>query len=242
MKQAKNRKEAISRLADSLVEDVLQSSAAQLHAEAKEDYGDPGALAAEFDRLIDPLLRAPQNSYARGVSLEGRAVRLEQTNSELKSFIEAIASKLDLVKSLFDVRPTNLRFATASIAFLALVIGGFLIVEKLSSDRPISVSGLSPSKPITSAPGESDSVSSNSYVAIVTQGSEQEVKATFRALQDKAPDLLANRPPIINRDADQNLVYTAGVGPFSTAQEASEFCDKLKRVNLSCRAQKAQNP
>jgi len=241
MTQANKKTEAI---VDSLVEDILQSSEAELLAEVKEDYGHPRALAEEFDRLAGPLTRTSENSYVR---TQISPVKRENTNSRThdsgpsisaQSLVDFFTRQLGV---LLGPGPMNLRLATASLAVLAVVVTSFLVVKNISSDHPISVSGVSRSKPQVSS-SASDSVNSNlgtgSYIAVVSQGSEEEVKANYRVLQERLPGLLANRGPIIKNETTQTSVYFAGVGPFATIEEASAFCDKLKDANVSCRPQK----
>jgi cell division protein FtsN len=59
-------------------------------------------------------------------------------------------------------------------------------------------------------------------------------------LQAKYPNLLGGRAPIIRR-ADlgaKGVYYRAMVGPFASADQATELCSNLKSAGASCLVQK----
>jgi hypothetical protein len=73
-------------------------------------------------------------------------------------------------------------------------------------------------------------------VQLSSQKTEAEAAASFRSLQAKFPDELASRSPIIRR-ADlgaKGVFYRAMVGPFASAQEASQFCASFKAAGGNC--------
>jgi hypothetical protein len=77
-------------------------------------------------------------------------------------------------------------------------------------------------------------------VQVSSQHSEEEAQSSFRALQAKYPDLLGGREPIIRR-ADlgaKGIYFRAMVGPFTSADQASELCSNLKAAGGSCIVQK----
>ena len=77
-------------------------------------------------------------------------------------------------------------------------------------------------------------------VQVSSQRSEDEAQSSFRDLQAKYPDLLGGRTPIIRR-ADlgaKGIYYRAMVGPFASADQATELCSNLKAAGGSCLVQK----
>jgi hypothetical protein len=77
-------------------------------------------------------------------------------------------------------------------------------------------------------------------VQVSSHRSEQEAQSSFRALQAKYPNLLGGREPIIRR-ADlgaKGIYYRAMVGPFDSADQATDLCTNLKAAGGSCLIQK----
>ena len=77
-------------------------------------------------------------------------------------------------------------------------------------------------------------------VQVSSQRSEDEAQSSFRDLQAKYPDLLGGRTPIIRR-ADlgaKGIFFRAMVGPFTSADQATELCSNLKAAGGSCLVQK----
>jgi len=77
-------------------------------------------------------------------------------------------------------------------------------------------------------------------VQVSSQRSEEEAQSSFRDLQAKYPDLLRGRTPIIRR-ADlgaKGIFFRAMVGPFASADQATELCSNLKAAGGSCLVQK----
>jgi cell division septation protein DedD len=77
-------------------------------------------------------------------------------------------------------------------------------------------------------------------VQVSSQRSEAEAQSSFRDLQAKYPDVLGSRTPIIRR-ADlgaKGIYFRAMVGPFTSADQATELCSSLKAAGGSCLVQK----
>jgi cell division septation protein DedD len=77
-------------------------------------------------------------------------------------------------------------------------------------------------------------------VQVSSQHSEAEVQDSFRALQAKYPDVLGGKQPIIRR-ADlgaKGIFFRAMVGPFASADQATDLCSKLKAAGGNCLVQK----
>jgi hypothetical protein len=77
-------------------------------------------------------------------------------------------------------------------------------------------------------------------VQVSSQRSEEEAQSSFRDLQAKYPNVLGGRAPIIRR-ADlgaKGIFFRTMVGPFASADEATELCSNLKAAGGSCLIQK----
>ena len=65
-------------------------------------------------------------------------------------------------------------------------------------------------------------------------------QASYRALQSKFPAVLGSRSPVIKRAdlGDKGVYYRATVGPFTSSDEASQFCGSLKTAGGQCVVQR----
>jgi SPOR domain len=103
--------------------------------------------------------------------------------------------------------------------------------------RPAPV-GKPPATEIASTP---PAASGGGYaVQVSSQRNEEEVQSSFRALQAKYPKLLGGRDPMVRR-ADlgaKGVYYRTMVGPFVSAEQATELCSNLKAAGGSCIIQK----
>ena len=104
-----------------------------------------------------------------------------------------------------------------------------------------------PPKPAAAAPTRvaavppATEVASGAYtVQISSQRSETEAQASFRSLQAKFPSLLSDRQPIIRRAdlGDKGIYFRAMVGPFASADQATQFCGSLKSAGGQCVVQR----
>jgi cell division protein FtsN len=93
--------------------------------------------------------------------------------------------------------------------------------------------------PVQAAPGAG--ASSGGYlVQVSSQRNEADAQASYRALQSKFPAVLGSRSPVIKRAdlGDKGVYYRAMVGPFSSSDEASQFCGSLKTAGGQCVVQR----
>jgi cell division septation protein DedD len=91
--------------------------------------------------------------------------------------------------------------------------------------------------PEPAAPTASAAASSGGYlVQISSQRSENDAQASFKALQGKFPAVLGSRSPVIKRAdlGEKGVYYRAMVGPFASADEATQFCGSLKAAGGQC--------
>jgi hypothetical protein len=73
-------------------------------------------------------------------------------------------------------------------------------------------------------------------VQLSSQKSENEAQAAFKSLQAKFPNELGDRQPIIRRAdlGSKGVFFRTMVGPFASAQEASQFCASYKQAGGQC--------
>ena len=90
--------------------------------------------------------------------------------------------------------------------------------------------------PVAAAPS-----SGNGYmVQVASQKNEADAHASYRTLQGKYSSVLGSRSPVIRRAdlGDKGVYYRAMVGPFGSADEASQFCGNLKTAGGQCVVQR----
>jgi cell division septation protein DedD len=77
-------------------------------------------------------------------------------------------------------------------------------------------------------------------VQLASQKTEPDAQSAYRALQAKYPNILSGRQATIKRVeiADKGTFYRAQVGPFASADQASDFCNSLKAVGGQCIVQR----
>jgi SPOR domain len=117
------------------------------------------------------------------------------------------------------------RTSRRSVLALSLVLAALLMFAAAKSAEA------EPSQPASG---------SEYVVQVSSQRSEEDAQASYKALQSKYPTLLAERAPIIKRadHGGHGVYYRAAVGPFDTAEEASQFCDNLRTAGGFCVIQK----
>jgi len=72
-------------------------------------------------------------------------------------------------------------------------------------------------------------------VQVTSQRSEADAQASFRSLQQQFPSVLGSRQPVIRRaDLGERGTYYRAQIPFSSQNEASEFCTNLKSAGGQC--------
>jgi ATP-dependent protease ClpP protease subunit len=77
-------------------------------------------------------------------------------------------------------------------------------------------------------------------VQVSSQRSEPDALAAYQSLQRKFPSILGGQKPIIHRAdlSEHGIFYRAHVGPFRTAEEASDLCGHLKAAGGMCIVQR----
>ena len=85
-------------------------------------------------------------------------------------------------------------------------------------------------------PPSADGAASGFVVQLSSQKTESEAQSSFRSLQAKFPNELGSRQPIIRRAdlGSKGVFYRTMIGPFASAQEASQFCASYKAAGGQC--------
>ncbi|HET7681201.1 MAG TPA: SPOR domain-containing protein [Xanthobacteraceae bacterium] len=107
---------------------------------------------------------------------------------------------------------------------------------------PPPVAAPAPAAPtrLAAVPPAAEATSGAYTVQISSQRSETEAQASFRSLQAKFPNLLNDRQPIIRRAdlGEKGIYFRAMVGPFTSADQATQFCGSLKSAGGQCVVQR----
>jgi hypothetical protein len=85
-------------------------------------------------------------------------------------------------------------------------------------------------------PPPAETAASGFVVQLSSQKTESEAQSSFRSLQAKFPNELGSRQPIIRRAdlGSKGVFYRTMIGPFASAQEASQFCANYKAAGGQC--------
>jgi len=250
--------DALGRLAEVMVEDILETPRTELLAEVAEDHGDNQALSTNFDRLVRPAVRRAEMRSANVVRAEREKPRSvvspieaigPQQSSAGRTLVSTVIGWLKALqeRALFSgsLFPGNVQVATASLLVVALIASAAFLIAKEFSAKTImeeTASSTSPSRlELTPEPKRSAEsvVSPGTYMVEVGGGqSEEEARTNYRALQMKFPSILEARDPLIRPtervgDGDGRH-YVAAVGPFTTIEQARGLCDELKAAGGQC--------
>jgi hypothetical protein len=93
-----------------------------------------------------------------------------------------------------------------------------------------------PPAPTRTAPEATESAAGGFVVQLSSQKSEAEARSSFHSLQAKFPTELGDLQPIIRRVdlGSKGIFYRTLVGPFASAQDASQFCANYKADGGQC--------
>jgi hypothetical protein len=86
-------------------------------------------------------------------------------------------------------------------------------------------------------PISAESIVEGSFlVAVASQRSESEARTAYSMLRGRFPHVIGKRRPIIMKSdlVGKGMVWRAYVGPFGTADAASQFCGSLKGAGGAC--------
>jgi hypothetical protein len=135
---AKTNQQELDRLADFLVEDIVNTPADELLAEVAEDYGNARALAATFDKVAlrarsgnDRLVTKASPILANGVSGGLPPERRPHLSGRLRAlWQDAIAPVFD---GIFSNRLAVATISSACIASLAFIIAAPTVFEMIQA-------------------------------------------------------------------------------------------------------------
>ena len=236
-------------LADALVEDILATPPEVLLAESAEDYGDPRALAAEFDRIVT------SNASPVGALKAGSDVTVPREPAgdiSQRSADHAGTSRWRVGlerrwQTLLPPRGGRLAAwgapiaAVSLLALVALSVMAALHWENRAGSSEEFMHGLTPAttRP-TAEPADGLSHRGVEYLVLLPeQPSLEAALASYRNLQGRLPALLAGRDPVVRAGAAGDHAYVAGIGPFTKADEAKDFCSELNRTGAACHVAEA---
>jgi cell division protein FtsN len=108
-----------------------------------------------------------------------------------------------------------------------------------AAPEPRRVATLQPPPGAPNAPANA-AASGGYLVQVSSQKSESDAQASYKSLQSRYPAVLGSHVPVIKRAdlGDKGVYYRAMVGPFSTPEEASQFCGNLKTAGGQCVVQR----
>jgi hypothetical protein len=227
-------------LADALVEDILATPPEVLLAESAEDYGDPRALATEFDRIVTSNA-SPMGALKVGSTLSvphvpagGVSQRAADHPSRWRVGFERLWQTL-LPAGGERLTPWGAPLAAVCLlALVALSVMAALHWERRGSSEEF-MHGLTPASTPAAEPSDGPSRRGVEYLVLLPeQPSLEAALASYRNLQRRLPALLAGRDPVIRTGAAGDHAYVAGIGPFTKADEAKDFCSELKRTGAAC--------
>jgi cell division septation protein DedD len=101
---------------------------------------------------------------------------------------------------------------------------------------PVRTTGSAPTR-TASLPAAGDA---GYLVQLASQKTEADAQASYRALQGRFPTQLGSRPAVIRRVdlGEKGTFFRALVGPFGSADQATDFCGSLKTAGGQCVVQK----
>jgi cell division protein FtsN len=73
-------------------------------------------------------------------------------------------------------------------------------------------------------------------VQVSSQRSEADAEASYRSLQSRYPNILGGRASVVRRAdlGSKGVYYRSMVGPFSSSEQAVQFCSSLKAAGGQC--------
>jgi hypothetical protein len=76
----------------------------------------------------------------------------------------------------------------------------------------------------------------NFMVQVSSQRNENDAQSSYKSIQGKFPAVLGSREPLIRRAdlGEKGIYYRAMVGPFTSRDEAAQFCETLKTAGGQC--------
>jgi len=199
---------------------------------------EPGSQAAP--RVVSPAPVAP--GQGAGASTEPKKIRTvvihpDASDISGKPVTSQPAAAQAAAAARSNVVPAAPKAATASAARNS----GPISLEPQPSEPAAAPpararTAAAPPPSTRSAPEATENTAGGFVVQLSSQKSEAEAQSSFRSLQAKFPNELGDLQPIIRRAdlGSKGVFYRTLVGPFATAQEASQFCATYKAAGGQC--------
>ena len=199
---------------------------------------EPGSQAAP--RVVSPAPVAP--GQGAGASTEPKKIRTvvihpDASDISGKPVTSQPAAAQAAAAARSNVVPAAPKAATASAARNS----GPISLEPQPSEPAAAPpararTAAAPPPSTRSAPEATENAAGGFVVQLSSQKSEAEAQSSFRSLQAKFPNELGDLQPIIRRAdlGSKGVFYRTLVGPFATAQEASQFCATYKAAGGQC--------
>ena len=116
--------------------------------------------------------------------------------------------------------------------------GGPISLDAQGEPAPATRTRTAAAPPIVAraTPETTESTLDGFMVQLSSQKSEAEAQSSFRSLQAKFPNELSGLAPVVRRAdlGSKGVFYRTMVGPFASAQEASQFCANYKAAGGQC--------
>ena len=115
---------------------------------------------------------------------------------------------------------------------------GPISLEPQAEPAPATRTRTAAAPPIATraTPDTTESTVDGFMVQLSSQKTEAEAQSAFRSLQTKFPTELGGLQPVVRRAdlGSKGVFYRTMVGPFASAQEASQFCASYKAAGGQC--------
>src|SRR6516162_5985322 len=201
---------------------------------------EPGTQAAP--RVVLPAPVAPgQSANASTEPKKIRTVVIHPDASDVSG--KPVTSQPAAAQAAAASRPTAPPAAAPKVATTASAArnSGPISLEPQPSEPAAAPpararTAAAPPPSTRSAPEATENAAGGFVVQLSSQKSEAEAQSSFRSLQAKFPNELGDLQPIIRRAdlGSKGVFYRTLVGPFTSAQEASQFCSNNKAAGGKC--------
>jgi hypothetical protein len=167
------------------------------------------------------------------------SIRTDQANGGDTATIPPPGQAVPLRPSSSSVKPAGTD-ATAPLSIVPSTSDGASASAATAPSRSVPARTAPLNKPPANEAAPAPVTGGGYAVQISSQRSEAEAQSSFRDLQAKYPSVLGGRQPMVRRAdlGEKGVYYRAMVGPFASADQATELCSNLKAAGGSCIVQK----
>lgn len=181
----------------------------------------------------------PLNQQVTGSAPTPPATAVRQANGAMQDEprrVRTVPVRSDQPDTAPVQRPTAAPASPAPIAAAPPPPAPRTTTPAPSANAPMSLSPQASAGPIRTAAAPPAMASGSYLVQIASQRSEADALASYRVAQSKFPGLLGSRNPIIRKAdlGEKGMYYRALVGPFASADEASQLCGSMRSAGGQC--------